>query len=216
LTADANQRLSQAASSGDLAGADAALTDGADAALTDGADVNARGQFGDTALNQAAENGHLEVVKRLVAAGADLENKGGADKTPLMNAAFAGHLKVVQFLLENDARVSDDLLSSLQLKVNILAENAEAGFVRPEAAEAWQRFFNAMVAARLRQDWPEILAGLSAADGETRALSVERVISAAKYGVDVAEAKTVLQALLTDEDQTVRELAAEAVKQLQV
>lgn len=206
MTPDANQRLSQAASNGDLSGVAAALAGGAD--------VNARGQFGDTALNEAAENGHLEVVQRLVEAGADIENKGGADKTPMMNAAFAGHLSVVRFLLSKGARVNDDLLSSLQLKVNILIENAEAGFVRPEAMEAWQGFFNSMVAARLRQDWPEILAGLSAADGETRASAVERVMSAAHYGLDVSAAKPLLQTLLTDADETVRELAAEAVKQL--
>src|SRR5258705_106434 len=75
--------------------------------------VDARG---DTALNLAAEFGHVPVVERLLAAGADLENLGGADKTPLMNAAFAGQVPVVQLLLEHGARINHDLLSSLNLK----------------------------------------------------------------------------------------------------
>jgi len=50
-------------------------------------------------LNQAAEYGHTEVVKRLFEAGADIHNKGGADKTPIMNAAFAGHVQIVQLFI---------------------------------------------------------------------------------------------------------------------
>ena len=123
--------------------------------LTQGASVDARGEYGDTALNLAAENGHVEVVARLLDAGANIENLGGADKTPLMCAAFAGHVKVVQFLLEKGALINHDLLSSLQLKVNILEENAEDGMVNPAAAQAWHRFLDYMVENWKRQN-PEI------------------------------------------------------------
>ena len=54
----------------------------------------------------------------------------------------------VRLLLENGARVTDDLLASVQLKVGILEENAELGMVRPEAVEAWKRFLDILVAAR--------------------------------------------------------------------
>ena len=137
-----DQQLRQAANQGDLSAVDEALAQGAD--------VDARGEYGDTVLNLAAESGHHGVVARLLDAGADIENLGGADKTPLMNATFAGNVKVVELLLSRGARVTHDLLSSLQMKVNILQENAEAGMVNPAAAEAWQGFLGYMV-----QQWHE-------------------------------------------------------------
>jgi ankyrin repeat protein len=81
MTIETDQQLLQAASEGNVSEVIKSLEKGAD--------VNAREQFGDTALNQAARYGHVEVVKRLLEAGADIENKGGADLTPLMNAALA-------------------------------------------------------------------------------------------------------------------------------
>jgi len=137
MSANLMEALRQAASSGDL--------ETVNNALSAGANVNAQGDFGDTALNLAAENGHLEVVARLLEAGADIENLGGAAKTPLMNATFAGHIRVVELLLQKGARINHDLLSSLQLKVNILEENAEMGMVNPKAAEAWRKFLDYMV-----------------------------------------------------------------------
>jgi ankyrin repeat protein len=136
----ASDRLLQAAADGSL--------EGVKEALRQGADVNARAQFGDTALNLAAEHGHKDVVQCLLDKGADIHNLGGADKTPIMNAAFAGNIGIVRLLLEKGARVTDDLLASVQLKVGILEENAEAGMVRPEAVEAWKRFLDTLVAAR--------------------------------------------------------------------
>ncbi len=136
----ASDRLLVAASDGNL--------EGVEEALQQGADINARGEFGDAALNLAAEHGHKEVVQRLLDKGADIHNLGGADKTPIMNAAFAGNIGIVRLLLEKGARVTDDLLMSVQLKVDILEENALSGMVRPEAVEAWKRFLAMLVAAR--------------------------------------------------------------------
>ena len=136
----ASDRLLQAAADGSL--------EGVEAALQQGADIDARRQFGDTALNLAAEHGHKDVVQCLLDKGADIHNLGGADKTPIMNAAFAGNIGIVRLLLERGARVTDDLLASVQLKVGILEENAESGMVRPEAVEAWKRFLDMLVAAR--------------------------------------------------------------------
>ena len=143
MSQPADDHLRKAASDGNLS----ALDD----ALLEGADVNARAEFGDTALNVAAQHGHMEIVKRLVESGADIENRGGADLTPLTNAAVAGHIGIVRALLEKGARVSDDLLASIALKVSILEENAESGMVRPEAAEAWKRFLDMLVQAREAQ-----------------------------------------------------------------
>jgi ankyrin repeat protein len=124
------------------------------AALAAGAPVNDRGEYGDTALNIAAEHGQDGVVAVLLGAGADIENLGGADKTPLMNAAFAGHIPIVRSLLAKGARISRDLLDSLAMKVGILVENAENGMVRPEAARAWRNFLDAMIAEHGKQTTP--------------------------------------------------------------
>ncbi len=140
MASPANDRLHAAAFDGSLSGVDAALQQGAG--------VNARGQFGDTALNVAAERGHKEIVQRLLDSGADIHNLGGADKTPIMNAAFAGNIGIVRLLLERGAQVTDDLIASVALKVDILEENAESGMVRPEAVDAWRRFLEMLIAAR--------------------------------------------------------------------
>ena len=140
MASSANDRLLEAAADGSL--------EAVEEALRQGADIDARREFGDTALNLAAEHGHKDVVQCLLDKGADIHNLGGADKTPIMNAAFAGNVGIVRLLLEKGARVTDDLLASVQLKVGILEENAELGMVRPEAVEAWKRFLDMLAAAR--------------------------------------------------------------------
>ncbi len=146
-TKQIDEQLLLAASRGDLSAVDACLEKGAN--------VNARDQYGYSALNEAAREGHLEVVKRLIEAGADIENLGGADMTPLMSAALAGQFDTVEFLLARGAKVTNDLLSSVQFKVNILKENAEAGMVLPEAVQAWMWFLEFLQVAQIRQVKPK-------------------------------------------------------------
>jgi ankyrin repeat protein len=110
-----------------------------------GADVNSRGEYGDTALNKACDQGHIEIVKLLIDRGAGVNNKGGADLTPIMNAATQGRFEIVQFLINNGAEISYDLLSTMQMKVNILEENAESGMVKPEAVVAWKKFMEYLI-----------------------------------------------------------------------
>lgn len=62
-----------------------------------------RNRFGDTALNLASLNGHLEAVQRLVAAGAETNPQTGW--TPLLYAVFNGHAAVAGYLLEQGADV---------------------------------------------------------------------------------------------------------------
>ena len=121
-------------------------------ALQNGADMEAKESYGDTALNLAAENGHLEIVKYLIETGANIENLGGAAKTPIMNAAFAGHADIVVLLIAHGAKISRDLLSSVQMKVNILEENAESGMVTQEGVDAWKEFLDYLVAEFKRQN----------------------------------------------------------------
>ena len=129
-----------------------AVTDGSlsdvNEALESGIDVNVRGEFGDSALNLAAQHGRKEIAMRLIEVGANLENVGGANMTPIMNAAVAGNVGIVRLLLEKGARVSDDLVKSVQLKVSILEENAESGMIREEAVQAWRDFVSFLIEAR--------------------------------------------------------------------
>lgn len=66
-------------------------------ALLHGYDVNEPSEFG-TPLHVAAENGHLEVVKILVAHGADRNTRNPEGKTPLDLAVSKGHQDIVAFL----------------------------------------------------------------------------------------------------------------------
>ena len=57
-----------------------------------------------TALIDAAELGHTEIVKMLIAAGAEMEMKDNLGWTALMKAALYGNGKIVQILLAAGAR----------------------------------------------------------------------------------------------------------------
>lgn len=58
----------------------------------------ARDKLGDTALHDACRNGHVRVVKELVAAKADLDAPNHAGETPLDVANKAGRKEVAEYL----------------------------------------------------------------------------------------------------------------------
>jgi ankyrin repeat protein len=67
--------------------------------IAKGADVNARTNYGATALHFAADRGHLEVIKALVEAGADVNAKDNFYKMPpLSMAVMRRHKDVVAYL----------------------------------------------------------------------------------------------------------------------
>lgn len=76
----------------------AALKSGFDADTVDPAT-----QF--TALHLAAHEGHLAVVKALIAHDATVDRRAQNDLTPLHLAAYNGHTEVVEWLLESGAKV---------------------------------------------------------------------------------------------------------------
>jgi uncharacterized protein len=64
--------------------------------------VNAKTNFGDTALMMAALGGRLEIAKKLRARGADVNQPGW---TPLMYAAAGGRDEVVRYLLAEGGEI---------------------------------------------------------------------------------------------------------------
>jgi len=77
------------------------------ALIAKGADVNARNNYGWTALSHAARAGNAELVKLLLAHGADINARDKSGWTPLMRAAMKGHVATVQVLLDHGAAVND-------------------------------------------------------------------------------------------------------------
>jgi ankyrin repeat protein len=203
LTIPLDLELIRAAARGDLREVNALLERGAN--------VNAEDDVHNSALNEAAHAGSIEVAERLLAAGAELEHKGGADLTPLMNAAVTGQVNVVRLLLAKGARVSNDLLNTVQLKVNILEENAEAGMVLPQAVANWKAFLDWLVAERIYQDLPELQSALESADTDTRIAALDRLAAATRYAVPFTAVLPALQALTADRDEQVRTKAAEVL-----
>ena len=71
-------------------------------------EIDAFGEYGETALHKACDNGRLDVVRLLLKAGADLERCCESDLdtlTPLYLAIRGGNLEIVKILLEAGADI---------------------------------------------------------------------------------------------------------------
>lgn len=75
--------------------------------LESGCDVNARDEFGDTALIVASERGYLAVVKLLLERGADVNLTDPDGRSPLACATERGHKEVVDLLNKHLAGKED-------------------------------------------------------------------------------------------------------------
>jgi ankyrin repeat protein len=71
--------------------------------LDNGANINAKDEYGNTALILAAHKGHTEIVKLLMDSGADVNAKNIFSNTPLMVASWRGHPEVVKLFLGKGA-----------------------------------------------------------------------------------------------------------------
>lgn len=86
----------------------AGLTPIVEQLLDDGADPDGLGEEGETSLYAAAQLGHLDLVKLLLANGASVRGSGSAHslfkegRSPLAAAAGEGHLAIVQSLIAAD------------------------------------------------------------------------------------------------------------------
>ncbi|UCF80045.1 MAG: ankyrin repeat domain-containing protein [Acidobacteriota bacterium] len=74
--------------------------------LEQGADVNAKDEYGGTALMWAARKGHTEMVNALIDAGADVNAKMKGGWTALMFAAGEGYTGIVEILIGKGADVN--------------------------------------------------------------------------------------------------------------
>jgi len=100
-----NEQLWEAVRKGDAASVTALLDKGAD--------VNAKYRYGTTALFKAAERGHTEVVKILLARGADASVKDTFYKATAMTWALDGkHFEIVKLLLPKVPEDAGDVLST--------------------------------------------------------------------------------------------------------
>jgi ankyrin repeat protein len=66
--------------------------------------LNEKNKDGDTALRVAANNGHQDIVERLIERGADIDATNEKGHTALIGAACQGHLNIVKMLLKEDAK----------------------------------------------------------------------------------------------------------------
>jgi ankyrin repeat protein len=126
-----NDKFWEAVRQGDLA----AVT----TLLDKGADVNAKFRYGATALFKAAERGHTEIVKLLLARGADVTVRDTFYRATAMSWALSnGHVETVRALLEKDSgSVSDVLMTGVREGKDALVEIALAkGGLKPETLTA--------------------------------------------------------------------------------
>ena len=74
--------------------------------INDNINVNCRSDSGDTALNYAALNGHLDIVIQLIEAGADLDATNNFYSTALHLSIMNGHTDIALYLIEAGADVN--------------------------------------------------------------------------------------------------------------
>ncbi len=90
------------------------------AALDKGADVNAKTRYGATALTFAADKGHLEIVKLLIARGADVNVQDTFYQMRAINMAMMNnHPDVVTLLLERGSKGAPAVLGQAIQRGNV-------------------------------------------------------------------------------------------------
>lgn len=123
-------------------------------ALEKGADVNAKTRYGATALLFAADKGHLEAVKLLVARGADLNAQDSFYRIRAIDMALQNeHDAVAQFLLERGSKGAGNALMRAVRSGNQAL--ASAALASPDLTSANLR--GALAAAK-KENKPELAA----------------------------------------------------------
>jgi outer membrane protein assembly factor BamB len=150
-TADVNESLWDAARSGDTARV---------AALLDkGVDVNAKARYNATALFFAADKGHLDTVKLLVARGADVNLQDTFYRfRPIDLALFNDHADVVIFLLEKGSKGGGSVLAQ-----GVRSNNAAIVKAALASSDVDRRALQSALALAEREKRPDLAAPIKAA-----------------------------------------------------
>jgi predicted LPLAT superfamily acyltransferase len=115
--APATEELWAAARAGDAARVTAALDKGVDA--------NVKTRYGATALTFAADRGHLEIVKLLIARGADINQQDTFYQMRAIDMAMANnHPEVVTLLLERGSKGAPAVLQQAIQRSNVALVSA--------------------------------------------------------------------------------------------
>ena len=104
------------------------------AALDKGADVNAKTRYGATALTFAADKGHLEVVKLLIARGADVNAQDTFYQMRAVDMAMMNNqAAVVTLLLERGSKGAPGVLQQAVQSGNVALVTAALAFSGADA-----------------------------------------------------------------------------------
>jgi ankyrin repeat protein len=93
--------------------------------LKDGIDVNAKNEWGDTALISAAYNCDIDIISLLLRYGAEINDKNNKGATALQYACRGLNTDVVELLLENGAVIDSECLFSIFGNMDLSAEEIQ-------------------------------------------------------------------------------------------
>lgn len=123
--------------------------------LAKGADVNAQTKRGETALEFAIRNDHLDVFELLLSNGANIEARNSWGQTPLCYAVWYGQLKMVKLLLKKGAYIdARDCSDYTPLHLAVTNRNQDmVELLLANGAAPWRRCkdFN-LIGTAMRED----------------------------------------------------------------
>jgi ankyrin repeat protein len=69
--------------------------------------INAKDEYGNTALKEACMRGYVDIAEKLLRCGAKLSIKDGWGRTLFHNACISGNLDIAKLLLSNGANINE-------------------------------------------------------------------------------------------------------------
>lgn len=150
-------------------------------------DVDAQDVYGDTALMDAASEGHFAIVRMLCEEfGADIDTSNRRGRTALHKAAFKGHVEVVEYLV--DARGADVTAADLagaSTSVYAACSAANAGskvaeMCRDKYGVKWDRLTELCLAVNKEEETEETEPAVSRDDKPEILKTIEELVRASK------------------------------------
>ena len=165
-------------------------------------DVHHQGMNNQTALQNAVEEGHPDVVQVLIGAGADIERRDNLGCAPLLVASTLGKLDIVKMLVEAGAgvRVTQDNIG--QTCLILAAHHGHTETVRylvglPEVEVNYQaRNNHTALYSAVQEGHPDVVQVLidAGADIETKGSWGHSPLECASLGDDVVSVKMLVEA----------------------